>query len=106
MGRVIIGMDPHKRSATIEVNRGFPDRSGRSRAATALAGILASGCSLTVRPWSMCRRSYRRGHGYSPPARAARLMPLTPTRWPSSRCAPKDSRLLRLTARPSRCGFG
>ena len=77
VGRVVIGMDPHKRSATIEVldddaqrlmagrfgttaraigycwRRGGSSRSGcgRSRAARGWAGILRSGWSPTGRSW-------------------------------------------------------
>ena len=84
MDKVVIGVDPHKRSATIEVlddgrdgagrgpvrhrQRGLPADAGRgpavsvaacgrSRAATASAGTWPSGWSPTGRPWSTCRRS-------------------------------------------------
>ncbi len=114
MGRVIIGMDPHKRSATIEIINGREkvlaqgrfgtDRdgyaamlkragstrigSGRWRAATASAGTSPNGWSLTARPCSTCRRSCPRGLGCSTPPRPARPTPPTRTasRWP--RCAP------------------
>ena len=106
-GSVVIGMDPHKRSVTIEVmtadeavvggGRFGTDRdglrrdagatsrrgrtgSGRSRAATASAGTSRTGCSPTASRSSTCRRSCRRGRGCSPPVRAARPTPPTPTR--------------------------
>ena len=112
MGRVIIGMDPHKRSATIEVIderetgpgagpvRHRPRRlpgdarrrpaahrtgSGRSRAATASAGTSPSAWSPTARPSWTCRRSCPPGRGCSPPARAARPTRSTRTAWPWSR---------------------
>ena len=113
---VIIGMDPHKRSATIEVidERGAGARrrpvrhrqgrlrrdarrrppvtrigSGRSRAATASAGTSRSGWCTTARPCWTCRRSCPRRCGCSPPATAARPTRSTRTRSRWSRCAPR-----------------
>ena len=57
--------------------------SGRSRAAAASAATSRCGCSPTASRSSTCRRSCRPGRGSSPPARAARPTPPTPTpsRW-------------------------
>ena len=89
MTTVIIGVDPHKLSATIEVvdrherllgsgrfrtdQAGYtamrtyvrpgPTGSGRSRAATALAGRCPNGCSRPVGRWWMSRPSWRLGSG-------------------------------------------
>jgi hypothetical protein len=98
MGRVVIGMDPHWRSATIEAlderervlatgrfgtdREGYRDLlaagrrcrtgCGRSRAAKKLAGIWRSGWSPTANPSWTCLPSYRRGRECSPPGRGAR----------------------------------
>ena len=107
MTRVVIGMDPHKRSVTIEVmapdesvlgggrygtdEPGYaallrdggsgPSGSGRSRAAAASASTSRPAWSPTAsRSWTS-RRSCPPGPGCSPPARAAR--PTPPTRTPS-----------------------
>jgi hypothetical protein len=95
MGRVVIGVDPHKRSATIEVlderervlqvarfgtdqdgyralraaGRQYAERVGRSRAAPVWAGTSLSASSRTANVWSMCRRSCPRGRGLSGPTR-------------------------------------
>ena len=115
MSRVVIGMDPHKRSATIEVldeaehplmagrfgadsegyrlllaaGRQFPERLWAVEGCEgAWAATSPSGWSPTgSRSWT-CRRSCQRGPGCSPPGRAARPTPPTRTRSPSSRCAP------------------
>ena len=97
MSRVIIGMDPHKRSATIEVMAGDEAILGGGRYATDAAGYAAmlarvrqwpervwamEGCQGIVRTWPadcspavsrslMCWPSCRRGCGCSPPVRAA-----------------------------------
>ena len=91
MGRVVIGMDPHKRSATIEViddrekilaqgrygtdtagyqqmlaaGRRFPDRVWAWRAVRESVGISPSGWSPTVKPSLMCPPSCLRGRGSS-----------------------------------------
>ena len=94
MSAVVIGMDPHKRTATIEImasdeavvgggryatdaagyrsmlaaaKRG-QNGSGQSKAARALAGISLAGCWLTASGWSMCRPS-------CPPASGCSLRP-------------------------------
>jgi hypothetical protein len=95
---VIIGMDPHKRSATIKVvdergriieggrfgtdktgyaemldaGRRHPDRSGRSGAAMASGCTSRTGSCTTVRSSLTCRRSCPSRCGSSPPATAAR----------------------------------
>ena len=123
MDEVIIGVDPHKLSATIEVvdrhetvlgsGRFSTDKagyaamrelregvaasgSGRSRAATAPAGRWRSGCSPTASRWSTCRPSSRPGSGCSTPATTARPTPTTRTRSRWSRSAPQGLRVLRL----------
>jgi hypothetical protein len=89
MGRVIIGMDPHKRSATIEViddrkkvlaqgrfgtdsdgcramlnvGRRYPDRTWAVEAVTALAGTSLSAWSPTANPWWTCPRNCPRELG-------------------------------------------
>jgi hypothetical protein len=103
---VIIGRDPHKRSATIEVvderaqilavgrfgtdkvgygemlaaGREYPDRITRSRAATASASTSRTGWSTTARPSSMCRRSSPHGSGCSPPVTLPRATRPSPSR--------------------------
>jgi hypothetical protein len=105
MGRVVIGTDPRKRSATIEVRDEreillatgrFPmDRTGyrrllgmcgsgrigcgRWRALTGWAGRWPRGCSPTGRRSGMCRRSWRPGCGCSTPDRVVRPAPPTRT---------------------------
>jgi transposase len=89
MKQVIIGVDPHKLSATIEVvdghervlatgrfgtdkpgmprcarpHRGGRRGSGRSRAATVPVGHWRNGCWPTASTWSTCRPSCRHGRG-------------------------------------------
>ena len=106
MAKVIIGVDPHKLSATIEVvddhetaagygpvrhrqgrlrrdaqvrRRRGRSGSGRSRAATAPAGRWRSGCSRTASRSSTCRPSSPPGSGCSTPATTARPTPTTRT---------------------------
>ena len=112
MGAVVIGMDPHKRSATIEVMDGDETILGGGRYATDVAGYQAmlkygsssrsgrgrlkvatgsgntsrTGCWPTVSRSSMCHRSCLRALGCSPPVRAAK--PMTPTRIRSRWSAP------------------
>ncbi len=89
--RVVIGMDPHKRSVTIEgmsadagvlgcgrfatdvdgfaamgeyVSSG-QNGSGRSRGATGSADTSRCGSWPRVRTWSTCRRNCRRGREFS-----------------------------------------
>ncbi len=107
MGRVIIGMDPHKRSATIEIiddrekvlaqGRFGTDRAGYQAMLAlgrqlhgpglgggglrrASAGTSPNAWSPTAKPSSMCRRSSPPGLGCSPPAKAARPTRSTRTR--------------------------
>jgi hypothetical protein len=110
--RVVVGMDPHKRSATIEVMTGDETVLGGGRFANDEAGFAAMvtyvnaiqpdperrvwavevaagsgttsrcGCLLAASRSSTCPRNYRPGRGSSPPARAARPTPPTPTPWP------------------------
>ena len=116
MEQVIIGVDPHKLSATIEVVddheqllglgpvhhrpgrlRGDAERtprpgrtgSGRSRAPTVSAGRWRSGCSRPASTSSTSRPSSPPGSGCSTPATTARPTPSTRTRSPSSRSAPR-----------------
>ena len=112
MTRVVIGMDPHKRSVTIEVMapdesvlgggrygtdepgyaallreaKQWPDRVWASRAAAASDGTSPFDWSLTASRSSTSRPSYPPGLGCSPPGRAAR--PTPPTRTPSRSSAP------------------
>src|SRR6266536_2507721 len=112
---VIIGMDPHKSSATIEVvdergralawagtaptspatrrcsppAAGSPTGSGRWRGATASVGTSPTGWCTTARSWSTCRRSCRLRYACSPPATAVRATLWMPTPWRWSRCAPR-----------------
>ena len=130
MGHVIIGMDPHKRSATIEVidsregilaqgrfgtdrdgyqamlaaGRGFPDRAWAVEGCGGIGRHIAQRLVADGEPVAGVPAKLSRRRGCSLPARAARPMPPTLTRWPSWRCAPMGCRLLRRTARPSRCG--
>src|SRR5664279_5130555 len=97
---VVIGMDPHKRSSTIEVMAGDEAILGGGRFATGAAGckaMLAFGRRYSQRTWAIegcegigrhianrlladgeqvvdVHRSCRRGPGSSRPARAARPM--------------------------------
>jgi hypothetical protein len=113
---VIIGMDPHKRSATIEVideraqifavgrfgtdkagyaetlqaGRMFPDRVWVVGVATASAGTLRTGWFNAGRPWWMCLRSGQLGCRWSPPGNGRKTDPVGRAlggRW--SRCAPR-----------------
>jgi hypothetical protein len=110
VSKVIVGMDPHKNSATIEVMAGDEAVVGGGRYATDAAGYAAmlagvrrwpdriwaiEGCRGIGRhlasrlvadgeqAWT-CRRSCRPAPGSSPPGRAARPMrPMrTPSPWP------------------------
>jgi hypothetical protein len=107
MDRVIIGVDPHKRSVTFEARdtrevlrvvgrcprpgmvigrcgrwRGSGRTgSGRSKARTAPAGRSRSGCSPTGNGYWMCRPNSPPGPGCSTPGRVVRPMPPTRTRW-------------------------
>jgi len=107
MERVIIGMDPHKRSTTIEARdprevlratgtfpttnvgyramlrfaRRWPDRIWAIEGGTALAGRWPSGYSPTGSECWMCRPSWPPGCGCSTPGRAVRPTPPMRTRW-------------------------
>ena len=110
---MIIGMDPHMRSATIEARNArevlratgtFPDRyrriSGDAAIGPALAAAhlggggrergrpagRAAGSSPMVNGYWMCRRNWPPGPGCSTSGRAARPMPPTRTRWSWRRC--------------------
>ena len=118
MTKVIIGVDPHKLSATIEVvdrpreaararagsaptrpatprcgptRRTGPTGSGRSRAATAPAARWRSGSSRPASVSWTCRPSSPPGSGSSTPATTARPTPATPTPSRSSRSAPRPA---------------
>src|SRR5262252_7995988 len=103
MSLVVIGMDPHKRSATIEVMAGDESVAGGGRYATDAAGYRAmladvkrwpervwaiegcqgigtwrTGCSPTVSVSWTCRPSCLPACGCSPLGRAAR--PMRPAR--------------------------
>jgi hypothetical protein len=106
MTQVIIGVDPPKLSATIEVvdpqekflgsGRFTTDQAGYSamlkyvksclngsgplRESTAPADLWLSGSLKPASRWSMCRPSSPPGSGSSTPATTARPMPATPTR--------------------------
>src|SRR5579863_4773837 len=101
MSQVIIGMDPHKRSATIEIMTGDEAVVGGGRYGTDAAGYRAmlteakrwpertwaiEGCQgigrhianqllAGAKTWWMCRRSCRPAPGCSPPGKAARPTP-------------------------------
>ena len=75
---VVIGMDPHKRTVTIEVMSASEQVVGHGRFTTDEAGFAAM--LDYARRWSMCRRSCQRACGCMPPGRAARPMTLTRTR--------------------------
>ena len=115
MSAVVIGMDPHKRSATIEVMDSDETVLGRGRYGTDPSGYRAmlravrhwpqrvwaiEGCrgsaGLSPGGWWlmgntswMCLPSCRPAPGCSPPGRAARPMRRTHTRsrWPRSAAA-------------------
>ncbi|WP_197698412.1 hypothetical protein [Micromonospora viridifaciens] len=116
MAQVIIGVDPHKRSTTIEIinarektlgqgrfgtdrdgyqamlaaGRKHKDRSlGRARAGTASAGTPLNAWSPTAKPSWTFPRSCPPGPACSPPARAARPTRSMPAASPWSPCAPK-----------------
>ena len=118
---VIIGVDPHKMSVTIEVvdtheqllgsGRFDTDqgrlrrdaalceavarpRSGRSREPTARAVRWPNDSSPPASRSSMCRPSSPPGCGSSTPATTARPTPWTPTPSPSSRSAPTGLRVV------------
>jgi hypothetical protein len=107
MSRVIVGVDPHTRSVTIEaiddqatkvatgrfgtatrdykamlgyVRHQWPDHRWAIEGADGWADRWHSGCSPTGSPWSTCRRSWLRGCGSSTPAPRARPTPPMPTR--------------------------
>ena len=129
MGHVIVGMDPHKRSATIEVIDAREMVLAQGRFGTGQDGykmMLAVGRRFPDRTWAAggCGgigrhlaqrliadgeivvdvRSCRLGHGYLPRARVARATRWTRTRWLSPRCVLTGFRWLPPTARLSRCG--
>lgn len=106
--RVVIGMDPHKRSVTIEVMTAVEEVLGGGRFGTDVDGFAAMAGYVAQWPervwadrgvqrdrparrdaapgrgastWSTCRRSSRSGLGCSRLVRDARPMPPTPTRW-------------------------
>jgi hypothetical protein len=113
MERVVMGMDPHKRSATIEVmaceetvvggGRYGTDRDGYAamlryarqwpNRAWAIEGCTGIGRHLATRllpdgeASSTSRRNCPRGHVCSPPGKGARQTPPTRTRlpWPAPR---------------------
>ena len=123
MEQVIIGVDPHKLSATIEVVDEQEQLLGSGRFTTDQAGYAAmrdvreglagpglggrgqptvpagrwrSGCSRPASTSSMCRPSSPPGSGCSTPATTARPTPTTRTRSRSSRSAPTTLRVLQL----------
>jgi len=106
--RVVVGMDPHKRSVTIEVMTADEDVLGGGRFGTDPAGyksmleylrrwpervwaiegcngigrhVAPCGCWLTDRTWSTSHRNSQPAPGSSPPGRAARPTPPMPTPW-------------------------
>jgi hypothetical protein len=110
MSTVVIGMDRHKRSATIGVMAGDETVPGGGRFGADAAGYRAmlaeagrwpqrtwavEGCQGTgahiagrlvpmASTWRTCRRSCQPVRGCSLPGRAARPTPPTPTRLPWS----------------------
>jgi transposase len=102
MARVVIGMDPHKRSATIEViddreqilaqgrygtdsagyrtmlaaGRRFSDRVWAVEAVPQSAATSPSGWSPTAKRSWTCPPSCRRGCGYSTPGRGRKTDPV------------------------------
>jgi hypothetical protein len=104
---VVIGMDPHKRSATIEVMDGdetilgggryatdiagyqamvrfakrFPDRTWAIEGCNGIGNTSRTGYSPTANRLSTCHRNCPRARECSPPDRAAR--PMKPMRTPS-----------------------
>ena len=128
---VIIGMDPHKRSATIEVidqraqrlevdrfgtdkagyaellaaGRKYRIGCGQLRAATASVSTSRTGWCMTARPCWTCRRSCPHRCGCSPPATAARPTRWMRTRWRDGRAADPESGC-RSQATPESRGAG
>src|SRR5207248_7083513 len=114
VARVIIGVDPHKRSTTIEVVNEREQTIAQGRFGTDTDGYKAmlaagrrhkerewavEGCngigrhvrnawSPTAKPSWTCPRSCPPGPGCSPPVRAARPTRSTPAASPWSPCAP------------------
>jgi hypothetical protein len=115
VGRVIIGMDPHKRSATIEVTDERETVLATGRFGTDQDGyqrMLAVGRGYPLRLWAvegangigrhLAQRLVADGEtvvdvpancrprcGCSPPGRAARPTRLTRTAWQWPRCGPR-----------------
>jgi hypothetical protein len=123
MSDVIVGVDPHKKSVTIEAidEQGKKLATGRFGTATRdykamlgyvrrqwphhrWAGRWRSGCSPTVRRWSTSRPSSRHGSGSSTPATPGRPTPPTPTRSRPQHCAPRTCGCSRSMRSWSRCG--
>ncbi len=114
MAQVIIGVDRHKRSATIEIvsdreqfagqgrfatdrdgykamlaaGREYPDWFWLLMDASASAVMSPSAWSSTAKPWSTCRRDCPPEPGCSPPAGAAKPTRSMPAASPWSLCAP------------------
>ena len=128
---VIIGVDPHKLSATIEVvdtherllgvgsvrhrqGRATPrcalcegsgrTASGRSREPTVRVVRWPNDWSRPASRWSTCRPSWPPGSGSSTPATTARPTRWTPTRSRSSRSAPRVCGWWPPTVSSRRCG--
>ena len=127
-GHVIIGVDPHKLSATIEVVDDREQLLGSGRFTTDRAGYAAmrkytgawpgrvwavEGSNGAGRPLaqrllesrsSTSPRSWRRGCGCSTPATTARQTRTTLTRSPRSRSAPRPCASCSSTGSSRRCG--
>ncbi len=127
--QVIIGVDPHKLSATIEVVDHHEQLLGSGRFTTHRAdykAMRAYARSWPARVWavegangagrplaqrlleertsSTSQRSWLLGSGFSTPGTTARPTPLTRTPSRSSRSAPKDFESCRSTVTSRRCG--
>lgn len=108
MEKIIIGVDPHKLSATIEVVDHHEKVLASGRFSTDKAGYSAmrkqvaswpervwavegsNGCWPTVNTSSTSLRSSQPGRGCSIPDTAARPTPMTRTQWPLPRSAPRS----------------
>src|SRR4051812_25813273 len=114
MGSVIVGVDPHKKSVTLEVvdgegkklatgsfgtenrdyktmlgyvRRGWPDHRWAVEGANGVGRPLAQRLLADGETCSTCPPSSQHEFGSSTPATPARPMPLTPTRSPRQHCA-------------------
>ena len=130
MEQVIIGVDPHKLSATIEVVDQREKLLGSGRFTTDRAGYAAmrkytatwservwavEGSNGAVRPLAQrlledgehvvdVPASWLPGSGCSTPATTVRPMPTTRTQWPRSRSAPRTCGCSSSTVSSKRCG--